>query len=169
MRRRIKLTLKRLDGLLAEVVANQAAEGLKLTADEILDARAVLMNEHLERRSWSVSWDFLCAIARTLNRPDLLSTGRQMELFACGVLATVQCDEPEAWSRVETELACGRRDLVKAVLEALKAGPRGVEMADPVRLQNLSRGMAAARRAGWPYRLRMALAEDLKQRRNWGI
>lgn len=146
-----------LDRLLTEVVLNQRAEGFELTADEVALARLDLLRGHVRRRSWSPSWDVLAALAVALGRPDLLAGGRAMEVFAIAVLTTAAASPEDAWGRVAEAIEAGRRGLVVGVLEALEAGPQALEKADQVRLANLERGIAAARRAGWPERLETAL------------
>lgn len=153
------ITPERFVELLAEVLANQSAEGLELSADDVAEVVSALSGRHLRRRTWSESWDVLCAVAIELRRPDLLAGGRAREMFATGVVMACAEDPEVAWTRVKEAAARGQRGLVRAVLELVEEGPPDAERTDEIRFRRLAAGVAAARSAGWPEGLRKALYE----------
>lgn len=160
MTKRPWLTPEELDLLLAEVVANQAAEGSRLTAEEIVEVRGRLAGAHFTRRTWSPSWDCLAIMAVVLRRPDMLLAGRAMEMFAMGVVIDAGISPAAAWRRIEQCLIAGQRGRARAVLELIEHGPPVAEKTDHVRFRQLAVGVEAARAAAWPRQLHSALGDD---------
>ena len=154
-----RITPAEFEAIFAEVIANQATEGYKLTAEEIAAVREHLVGQYLPKRSWSITWGARAVIAVALDRPDLLIPGRDLEVFVMGVLTEAGTAPLAAWNRVERASATGPRWLVRGVLEMIEHGAPEAERSDPIRFHALVEGVAVARAEGWPDRLRRLLGE----------
>lgn len=153
MRHRSWLRPPQLDALVAEVLENQRAEGVVLTADEIMEVRRRLADQHLTNTTWSPSWDCLARIALLLQRPDLLRTGRETELFAMSVAISAGVDPALAWETIIEAHAAGRRGLLCAAREIINHGPPHAERSDVARFRLLVLGIAVARRERFAERI----------------
>jgi len=151
------MTPERLDHLLAESLINAAIEGINLTADEIATVRRRLASEYLEGVAWSPSWNCLAAIARILRRPDLLTGGRKLDMFAHTVAILCCTSVADAWRHIVIAHAGGRTGLVTAALEMLTHGPPECDRTDPLQFRLMDEGITKARAARLPGRIELLL------------